>query len=630
MFPRVGGAILALAAAALLAVAVLATPWWLGHPSVDSQAPRRLQTIDVGPLGAHGCNTGGDGKCSSMTLTQTSKIAGLGTAGTAGLLAIGLVVLAMTTLKRSDARRPIGKVVLAGVVVGIVVGGVLLALGPGIKATGHSVTVPKGMGFLVFFAGAATAIAAALVTAREIPRALFIPKPAPGPGPFDVRALIGDDQNQLRPSQPNLQQPQHQDVARSPGGVLPGPSGPLQPPAQPLFASAPQLRPLYEMEGHALGPVTPMLPDSAPTPLPQNARELMNEGLLRPRTSSQLPAPRGKPASLPPPASTRPAVVPPPPVIGRPAIPLPPIEAPPPSPPGPLGPAAFTPFEPAFSAKPPPGPPSSPFSAQGAPSASRSAVQPAQPGPRTQPPFSSPFPQQPAPPAIPPRIPSPTRPPAPAKPTPTPFDIAAVKPSGAPFGVLPPPAQPKPFSLPRPPTTNTADDLMETHERRPEARGDTNADDGEQRPPTATDDHTSPGLSIASDDAAKLGDDSDEAAERVALGLDTTAEPALPASDVTEDSPPMRNPGDAAIGVARTEPVAIAASEPAAMTSPAQPIAHEPRKIPVTTASDQLPPPTGKQAQSTGPSPACPQCEAPMAWVEAHLRFYCKSCRMYF
>jgi hypothetical protein len=52
-------------------------------------------------------------------------------------------------------------------------------------------------------------------------------------------------------------------------------------------------------------------------------------------------------------------------------------------------------------------------------------------------------------------------------------------------------------------------------------------------------------------------------------------------------------------------------------------------KIPVTTASEDLPPPKEEKA-AAGPQPACPQCEAPMAWVEEHLRFYCKSCRMYF
>ena len=52
-------------------------------------------------------------------------------------------------------------------------------------------------------------------------------------------------------------------------------------------------------------------------------------------------------------------------------------------------------------------------------------------------------------------------------------------------------------------------------------------------------------------------------------------------------------------------------------------------KLPISTAPDSLPPPKDSK-QALGPSPACPQCESPMAWVEEHLRFYCKSCRMYF
>src|SRR5262249_6172007 len=53
-------------------------------------------------------------------------------------------------------------------------------------------------------------------------------------------------------------------------------------------------------------------------------------------------------------------------------------------------------------------------------------------------------------------------------------------------------------------------------------------------------------------------------------------------------------------------------------------------KVPLSTAPDSLPPPKESAEDSSGPSPACPQCESPMAWVEEHLRFYCKSCRMYF
>lgn len=54
------------------------------------------------------------------------------------------------------------------------------------------------------------------------------------------------------------------------------------------------------------------------------------------------------------------------------------------------------------------------------------------------------------------------------------------------------------------------------------------------------------------------------------------------------------------------------------------------QSVPISTAPASLPPPKETSTQSTGPTPACPQCESPMAWVDEHLRFYCKSCRMYF
>ncbi len=55
-----------------------------------------------------------------------------------------------------------------------------------------------------------------------------------------------------------------------------------------------------------------------------------------------------------------------------------------------------------------------------------------------------------------------------------------------------------------------------------------------------------------------------------------------------------------------------------------------PSQVPLSTAPTTLPPPKQTAAVPSGPTPACPQCEAPMAWVEEHLRFYCKQCRMYF
>ncbi|HSN25402.1 MAG TPA: hypothetical protein VLT45_03930, partial [Kofleriaceae bacterium] len=75
---------------------------------------------------------------------------------------------------------------------------------------------------------------------------------------------------------------------------------------------------------------------------------------------------------------------------------------------------------------------------------------------------------------------------------------------------------------------------------------------------------------------------------------------------------------------------------PPAKAEPARPSPQAPfksltaSKLPITTAPASLPPPKNAAIPSSGPTPACPQCEAPMAWVEEHLRFYCKACRMYF
>jgi hypothetical protein len=83
---------------------------------------------------------------------------------------------------------------------------------------------------------------------------------------------------------------------------------------------------------------------------------------------------------------------------------------------------------------------------------------------------------------------------------------------------------------------------------------------------------------------------------------------------------------------ARPAAAASASALPIAVALPAMtpPVRDRPMpKLPITTAPDSLPPPKDTRQQS-GPSPACPQCESPMAWVEEHLRFYCKSCRMYF
>jgi hypothetical protein len=108
------------------------------------------------------------------------------------------------------------------------------------------------------------------------------------------------------------------------------------------------------------------------------------------------------------------------------------------------------------------------------------------------------------------------------------------------------------------------------------------------------------------------GDDTDalETAARERMDVDSLDEVA---------PPPARGPA------ARPAVAPIAGAPYGGLGSRATPV-----KPPLSTAPPSLPPPKTANIPATGPTPACPQCEAPMAWVEEHLRFYCKSCRMYF
>lgn len=49
-----------------------------------------------------------------------------------------------------------------------------------------------------------------------------------------------------------------------------------------------------------------------------------------------------------------------------------------------------------------------------------------------------------------------------------------------------------------------------------------------------------------------------------------------------------------------------------------------------STVSRMLVRPKSSELVAEGPTPACPQCDSPMGWVDKHLRYYCSSCRMYF
>ncbi len=173
--------------------------------------------------------------------------------------------------------------------------------------------------------------------------------------------------------------------------------------------------------------------------------------------------------------------------------------------------------------------------------------------------------------------------------------------------------------------------------------------------PSSTSTTPSPFATIPSPFAAKLPPSrpSDEALTRRVekTEVEEPTRPASPEHERAKEAEAPTQPSGAA-NAATTEPLpriprpdvstpsdevaTVHASKPAPQRTASTSVqprkgaadASSPRVI--STAPTTLPPPAKAVAATSGPTPACPQCEAPMAWVEEHLRFYCASCRMYF
>jgi hypothetical protein len=231
-----------------------------------------------------------------------------------------------------------------------------------------------------------------------------------------------------------------------------------------------------------------------------------------------------------------------------------------------------------------------------------------------------------------------------------------------------------PMPPPAPPVRPSADDLLKTadFEKHLSTGDSTDNIDAELPFDTSTAENSTsafqreaPEKAFTAEENTDIGEAVDEletaAREKIEpSGLGDAIEPsdanepsAVEASDGTEQSAPA--PSDNRASMTEVElanrpsgtevelNAAPRVSSTAVISSAAPPPKHTPppklhtpepeaaasAKIPVSTAPDSLPPPT-EAPVANSPSPACPQCEAPMRWVEEHLRFFCKSCRMYF
>jgi len=740
MSSRVVGAGLALIAAALFAVSIappVVVPAELslfaGHRTVNGHT-LELQDAYVGFYKAQVCNTGGDGTCQNANPRIAFKIAAFAELGVTGLLGVGAVVLALLTVRKSERRKAAARAVRILTVIAVAGTGVMIFLGPTDQGS-----IPLGPGMGLYGAGILSALLASVIAVRSPPpiklrvadrgaqRVAAIPaRPpvaaSPAPPPFDLQALFGEDQPrpvELGP-EPMMRRDAWAHQAQAPGddefdepadpfattSSLPGVPGLPGPPSgdKPLFASAPQLRPLYDatpLQGGTGGllPVErPVIPTRPPTPVSRASLGAATGLPAAPRFAGErpktLPPPnfgaRGKPASIPPPLPPGPAprtqvsMVPP----------MPDNDAP-------IAPPVAQAAQAAQAAVLPPGVSDGSPEAAEAPSNTEPNLFPATEDPPQAPKAPVPRPRvetplaPPPPPVVPaprarrasPSLPRPLRDtqsprpglraavpmpersgrPAPGSTRPPPLAMAGPLPSpprGAPprptitSSAVPPPNIPAIPAIPAIPT------LAGRAETDPHDRAET-VDQGidpatGSHDPIEIGDHTSQtsvsfGMVTAEElDAAveaagappgtpgngrgatnlahaiEAGGPEDASATELGFSETTTA---------SEPLEPLDEPGRAQSSTDLNSAVAPppAAVSPAplplpsvTMAAPAPLVRDRPMpKLPISTAPDSLPPPKD-QKQQTGPSPACPQCESPMAWVEEHLRFYCKSCRMYF
>ena len=178
MASRALGAFLALAAAAAIVVSIASSAWWAGTPVIDGKA-FDAKDVHAGPLGATGCNVGGDGSCEPVAIDQTVQMIGYAELGAAALATLFLFVLLSAALRVSEHRRGIATTSLLFTLLAGGGAGALLALGPGIQAS-QVVEVPIGWGAYAFGGGIFASLLASLITRRLEPEPLRL-KPTLSP-----------------------------------------------------------------------------------------------------------------------------------------------------------------------------------------------------------------------------------------------------------------------------------------------------------------------------------------------------------------------------------------------------------------------------------------------------------------
>jgi hypothetical protein len=651
MAPRVLGALFALVAAAAFAASIATSAWWSGPPTVDGHE-RTVQVVHVGLLGAQGCNPGGEGGCETIEVSDNARLTSYGVLAMHALATLFALLLAISAWRVGDGRKGLAKASLVVTILAALGAGAMIALGPEIQAGEAVVEVPLGYGLYILGGGVVSSFLASILARRIEPEPLRLKSSASSTAnaaPPDIRDILRADHEGVRPSAPHM------------------------------FEGAPQLRPLYDAAGVPPTPPAPFVPTRAPTPLPRAAIDVLT-GKATPPPLDQRP----KSPSTPPPPIQRPDAF----ATTMPAPSMPPRNKPVTSPPRPKPPSKAPPSPKVDLAGPTLNAPRKQPRAKTLPS----GTDPGTKRPTQPPPVRSPEPQlrQSAPTlahAVPPMPTMDNQPPPsvlPAQRAETDNDdrlaeglretahvtaveidheakakaqharitsqrgsAPAIK--SSPIKPLVPPPAKKPRVQTEEARTGQHDaiagDITETGVEIPQPPSG-NIITGEER-----------ALSTVQREVARAPTDDPFDAREVTIPPNPSPVHApisetFPVARISELVPASVVPDEGPENTSQTQAAPEADDLMSTMQREKTPIptlgAHEANRLssdtPVSgtvmpgspramsTASPSLPPPKNITVDTvpSGPTPACPQCESPMAWVEEHLRFYCKSCRMYF
>jgi hypothetical protein len=619
MWRRIAGTVLALMAVGLVATGALSPRWWHGSPR-EQGVVVHSRIAKIGLLGGEGCFTKGTGGCRSWTHFERSDDLPFGAAG-AGAFAAGvggaalLVVLVILGLVRSGSRAS-GRLGLFAGLCFVVAGG---AAGAFIGLLPSRAVMPVGDGGMFFIAGAGAGLLAAILLGwRTGARAVTTPEVRTAPAKRRVAEVPA-----AAPAERPSKRPKEKVERVSP---RPEPIGRTsQPRLEPLRAAVRDLPPPSSVVVPPSASSSGRLPAAARgrAPEPRPAEPRPDDAWGPPARTTEPPRAQGSPA--PPPITLPLAAAVAPREPAPPRQPVPPREPVPP--PGPRRP-------PPPSVPPPPGPPA----AVRAPIPLRFDLPTPPPetfdltpGPepvapievRREPPLRA-EPLLPLPSEFPPRVePRRSEPPPPPRAESSPSTVEPV------FGLRTDPVLPSgmgDFVEPGTPVERTHEDPPARPPREPTLSEPTQP---ESSPFAIVD---APAVLPPSVSAAFAALDRRMPAPTRPPGFAAPSPSGFPPPPSPPPRPlPATSPSMAPPPPRGAPPRAGAPSVPPPTPPPPRPspprAARPSAPVPSTAPADLPPPAPGLVA--SGPVPACPHCESPTLWVDEHLRFYCRTCRLY-